>query len=114
MVNGVAPWEKLANEGAPFNMSTELGEWGGPIGQGGKWWTEGNIPPLSTLPRRILAEDLRVQESLSHFNDKILQSSKPSKPSSAPKAAIALPKYNANKPVNTVGVSSHSVEQEPG
>jgi len=51
MVNGVARWEKLANGGASFNMSTELG---GPIGQRGNWWTEGNSSPRETLERYIV------------------------------------------------------------
>ena len=34
MVNGVAPWEKLANGGAPFNMSTELASGVAPLANG--------------------------------------------------------------------------------
>jgi hypothetical protein len=34
MVNGVASWEKLANGGAPFNMSTELANGVAPLANG--------------------------------------------------------------------------------
>ena len=54
MVNGVAPWEKLANRGAPFNVSTELasgvallpnGEIGGRSGTA-SFWQLSEFPPL--------------------------------------------------------------------
>jgi hypothetical protein len=34
MVNGVASWEKLANGGAPFKMSTELANGVAPLANG--------------------------------------------------------------------------------
>ena len=34
MVNRVAPWEKLVNGGAPFNMSTELASGVAPLANG--------------------------------------------------------------------------------
>jgi hypothetical protein len=44
MVNGVASWEKLANGGAPFNMSTELANGVAPLANGENGGRRGTAP----------------------------------------------------------------------
>jgi len=49
MVNRVAPWEKLVNGGAPFNMSTELASGVAPLANGGNGGRRGTAPAFKSV-----------------------------------------------------------------
>ena len=65
MVNRVAPWEKLVNGGAPFNMSTELASGVAPLANGENGGRRGTVPEYGPKrANRLARENIQLSQRI--------------------------------------------------